>query len=185
MWRHTGIRLAGLPLSRSFCFVSLLTSLNAVVTMSAVAPEGGFTHILRLLNTNVEGKRKVVYALCSIQGVGRRFATLVVKKAGVCPEKRAGELTVEEQDRLIDVIQNPVQYKIPNWFLNRRYDVVDGTDSHLITTGIANKMREDLDRLKRIYSHRGIRHYLGLKVRGQHTKTTSRRGRVMGVTRKK
>ncbi|MHA1858204.1 MAG: 30S ribosomal protein S13, partial [Candidatus Thorarchaeota archaeon] len=32
---------------------------------------------------------------------------------------------------------------------------------------------------------RGIRHALGLKVRGQHTRTTGRRGATVGVSRKK
>ena len=35
----------------------------------------------------------------------------------------------------------------------------------------------NLERLKKIRSHRGIRHWWGLKVRGQHTKTSRRRGR--------
>merc|ERR1712130_113637 len=35
-----------------------------------------------------------------------------------------------------------------------------------------NKLREDLERLKKIRAHRGLRHYWGLRVRGQHTKTT-------------
>lgn len=34
-------------------------------------------------------------------------------------------------------------------------------------------------------AHRGIRHYFGLRVRGQHTKTTGRRGRQVGVSKKK
>ena len=46
-----------------------------------------------------------------------------------------------------------------------------------------NKLREDLERLKKIRAHRGLRHYWGL--RGQHTKTTGRRGRTVGVSKKK
>ena len=46
-------------------------------------------------------------------------------------------------------------------------------------------MREDLERLKKIRSHRGLRHYWHLRVRGQHTKTTGRRGVSVGVERKK
>ena len=40
---------------------------------------------------------------------------------------------------------------------------------------------DDLERLKKIRSHRGIRHYWGVRVRGQHTKTTGRRGRTVGA----
>lgn len=48
-----------------------------------------------------------------------------------------------------------------------------------------NKLREDLERLKKIRAHRGLRHYWGVRVRGQHTKTTGRRGRTVGVSKKK
>ncbi|CAN0509618.1 unnamed protein product, partial [Ectocarpus sp. 8 AP-2014] len=45
-------------------------------------------HILRILNTNIDGRRKVQYSLTSIRGVGRRFANLICKKAEVDPNKR-------------------------------------------------------------------------------------------------
>ncbi|GAA5897284.1 hypothetical protein JCM6882_001847, partial [Rhodosporidiobolus microsporus] len=45
--------------------------------------------------------------------------------------------------------------------------------------------REDLERLKKIRNHRGLRTYWGLRVRGQHTKTTGRRGKTVGVSKKK
>ena len=49
-----------------------------------------FQHILRLLNTNVDGKEKIMYALTSIKGIGRRFANICCKKAEVDMKKRAG-----------------------------------------------------------------------------------------------
>lgn len=48
-----------------------------------------------------------------------------------------------------------------------------------------NKMREDFDRLKKARIHRGLRHWWGWKVRGQHTKTTGRRGRTVGMAAKR
>jgi hypothetical protein len=58
--------------------------------MSLVVPEAHvqFQHILRLLNTNVDGKRKIMYALTEIKGVGRRYSNLVCKKADVDLNKR-------------------------------------------------------------------------------------------------
>jgi hypothetical protein len=44
--------------------------------------------ILRLLNTNVDGKQKIMYALTKIKGVGRRYSNLVCKKADVDLSKR-------------------------------------------------------------------------------------------------
>lgn len=54
---------------------------------SLVADES-FQHILRVLNTNVDGKQKIMFALTSIKGIGRRFANLVCKKAEVDMNKR-------------------------------------------------------------------------------------------------
>ncbi|KAF4215463.1 hypothetical protein CNMCM8980_002344 [Aspergillus fumigatiaffinis] len=144
-----------------------------------------FQYILRLLNTNVDGKQKIMYALTQIKGVGRRYSNLVCKKADVDLSKRAGELTTEELERIVTILQNPTQYKIPSWFLNRQRDIVDGKDSQVLSNGLDSKLREDLERLKKIRSHRGLRHYWGLRVRGQHTKTTGRRGRTVGVSKKK
>lgn len=144
--------------------------------MSLVIQEqGSFQHILRLLNTNVDGNIKVVYALTTIKGVGRRYANLVCKKADVDLNKRAGELTQEELERIVQIMQNPTQYKIPTWFLSRQKDVNDGKDYHMLANGVESKLRDDLERLKRIRAHRGIRHFWGLRVRGQHTKTTGRK----------
>ncbi|KAG5460574.1 MAG: ribosomal protein S13/S18-domain-containing protein [Olpidium bornovanus] len=135
-----------------------------------------FQHILRLLNTNIDGKQKVMYALTSIKGVGRRYANLVCKKADVSLTKRAGELSNDELERLVTIIQNPRQFKIPEWFLNRQKDIKTGQYSQLLANGLDNMLREDLERLKKIRAHRGLRHYWGLRVRGQHTKTTGRKG---------
>ena len=49
-----------------------------------------FKHILRILNTNVDGKRTVSYALRKIKGVGRRFAYLICKILKVSSNLRAG-----------------------------------------------------------------------------------------------
>ncbi|RMY27250.1 hypothetical protein D0866_10283 [Hortaea werneckii] len=133
----------------------------------------------------VDGKQKIMYALTRVKGVGRRYSNLVCKKADVDLNKRAGELTSEELERIVTIIQNPTQYKIPTWFLNRQRDIVDGKDGHTLANGVDSKLREDLERLKKIRAHRGLRHYWGLRVRGQHSKTTGRRGRTVGVSKKK
>ncbi|SPO02725.1 uncharacterized protein DNG_05400 [Cephalotrichum gorgonifer] len=149
--------------------------------MSLVSGEkSNFQFILRLLNTNVDGKQKTMYALTRIKGVGRRYSNLVLKKADVDLSKRAGELTSEELERIVTIL-----YKIPSWFLNRQKDIVDGKDSQTLANGVDSKLRDDLERLKKIRAHRGLRHYWGLRVRGQHTKTTGRRGRTVGVSKKR
>eukprot|EP01004_Peranema_trichophorum_P010401 NODE_9192_length_613_cov_171.032653_g8561_i0.p1 GENE.NODE_9192_length_613_cov_171.032653_g8561_i0~~NODE_9192_length_613_cov_171.032653_g8561_i0.p1 ORF type:complete len:154 (+),score=33.69 NODE_9192_length_613_cov_171.032653_g8561_i0:100-561(+) len=144
-----------------------------------------FQHILRILNTNVDGKYKVPYALRSIKGVGRRFAVLCCKKADVDVDRRAGTLSADEIARIVAVMQNPTTYKVPVWFLNRKKDPKDGKDSQAISNIWEQRVREEIEKLKKIKCHRGLRHMWGLRVRGQHTKTTGRRGRTVGVSKKK
>merc|ERR1712113_153811 len=152
--------------------------------MSIVFADEGFTHILRLHNTNIDGKVKVPFALTSIKGVGRRFAFLVCKMAMIDVHKRVGELTADEQQRLLTVMNNPRQFKIPDWFLNRQKDHKDGKFKQLISSQVDQHLREDIERMKKIRLHRGLRHYWMLRVRGQHSKTTGRRGRTVGVAKK-
>eukprot|EP00049_Salpingoeca_infusionum_P016914 m.351159 g.351159 ORF g.351159 m.351159 type:complete len:152 (-) comp16183_c0_seq1:146-601(-) len=151
--------------------------------MSMVFPEN-FQHILRVLNTNLAGEQNIRYAMTSIKGVGRRYADICLKKAEVNQKKRAGELTDEEVTRVINIMQNPLQYKIPKWFLNRQKDIKNGTYSQILANDMTTKMREDFERMKKMRLHRGIRHYWGVRVRGQHTKTTGRGGKTVGVAKK-
>jgi small subunit ribosomal protein S18e len=62
---------------------------------SLVIPDK-FQHILRVMGTNIDGKRKVMFAMTAIKGVGRRYANIVLKKADIDLDKRAGECTEEE-----------------------------------------------------------------------------------------
>lgn len=144
-----------------------------------------FQHIVRLLNTNVEGKRKVAFALRMVKGIGIRFAYMICKKAGVDVERRAGTLTNEELEKISDVIADPLKYKIPEWFLNRQRDPKSNKTEHASSNTVDIKLRDDLERLKKIRAHRGVRHAYGLRVRGQHTCTSGRRGKTMGVSKKK
>lgn len=147
--------------------------------------DSSFTHILRVCNTNIDGRQKVIYGLRRIKGVGRRFATLVCKKADIDTTRRAGELKPDEVEKIVAVLQNPQEFKIPVWMLNRQRDIIDGTNTQLIANNIESKLREDLERMKKMKMHRGLRHAWHLRVRGQHTKTTGRHGRTVGVSKKK
>ncbi|XP_013394920.1 40S ribosomal protein S18 [Lingula anatina] len=152
--------------------------------MTLVLPEK-FQHILRVMNTNIDGKRKIAFAMTAIKGIGRRYSHVCARKADIDLSKRAGELSEEEVERMMTILSNPRQYKIPDWFLNRQKDVKDGKYTQVMSNSLDNKLREDLERLKKIRAHRGLRHYWGLRVRGQHTKTTGHRGRTVGVSKKK
>nr|BAC24851.1 ribosomal protein S18-like [Oryza sativa Japonica Group]BAD30794.1 ribosomal protein S18-like [Oryza sativa Japonica Group] len=67
----------------------------------------------------------------------------------------------------------------------QKKDYKDGRFSQVVSNALDMKLRDDLERLKKIRNHRGLRHYWGLRVRGQHTKTTGRRGKTVGVSKKR
>ena len=140
-----------------------------------------FQHILRVLNTNIDGKRKSMFAMTKIIGVGKRFSNLICKKAEVDVDRRAGTMSNEEIEKLVAIINNPKQFKVPDWFVNRQRDFVTGKTSQCVINVLIGAVRGDIERMKKIRVHRGIRHYWGHRVRGQHTVSTGRKGKVLGM----
>ncbi|KAI7865036.1 40S ribosomal protein S18 [Spinellus fusiger] len=154
--------------------------------MSLIVPERNqFQHIICLVNTNVDGKNKITTALTSVKAVGCCFSSIACKKANVDLNKRAGELSNKELECIVTILQNPAQYKIPNWFLNRQKDIVNGKNSQAISNVLDTKLHDDLECLRKIHAHHGLCHYWGLYVHGQHTKTTGCCGRTVDVSKKK
>ncbi|XP_037597809.1 40S ribosomal protein S18-like [Cebus imitator] len=123
--------------------------------MSLVSPEK-FQHIWHILNTNIDGQWKITFAMTATH--------VVLRKADIDLTKRAGVLTEDEVERVITIMQNPHQYKTPDWFLNRQKDVKDGKYTQVLANGLDNKIREDPEQLKKIQAHRGLRHFWGLRV---------------------
>jgi hypothetical protein len=53
-------------------------------------------------------------------------------------------------ERLMTVVANPRQFKVPDWFLNRKKDYKDGRFSQVVSNALDMKLRDDLERLKKI-----------------------------------
>jgi hypothetical protein len=68
----------------------------------------------------------------------------------LCDIHRAGELSAAELEQLMVIVANPRTFKIPDWFLNRQKDFKDGRNSQLTSSALDTKLREDLERLKKI-----------------------------------
>ena len=83
------------------------------------------------------------------------------------------------------MIADPEGRGIPRWFLNRQRDYKEGKNLQVASNILQTKLREDIQRMTKMKLHRGLRHYWGLKCRGQHTKTTGRKGATVGVEKKK
>jgi len=150
-------------------------------------PGPNFQHIVRISNVDVPGAKKILFALKKIKGVGDNFASAVCAAAGVNINTRAGELKSDEIERLTSALNHPAKSGIPSWMYNRRKDFDTGEDKHLITGTLIFTHDNDLKRMKKIKSYKGLRHIKGLPVRGQRTRSNFRRskGKVVGVTKKK
>ena len=94
-----------------------------------------------------------------------------------------GNLTDENIQAIEKLILNPIEAKFPLWFLNRRKDIETGKDMHLLTSDIPFTLRNDIERERVTASWRGYRHLSGLKVRGQRTRTSGRKGGAVGVAK--
>lgn len=143
-----------------------------------------FKHIIRIKGTDLEGSKKVTYGLTKIKGVGVSMANTIVKIGNLKADTRLGNLTDAEISKIADIISDFSKYSIPSRLVNRRKDVESGRDIHLITADLTLRTKNDIDFMKNIKSWKGVRHSLGLKVRGQRTKCTGRTGRSVGVKKK-
>ncbi|HDM92268.1 MAG TPA: 30S ribosomal protein S13 [Candidatus Korarchaeota archaeon] len=140
---------------------------------------------LRLAGTTLEGDKPVVVALTYIKGISHTLASAIADKAGVDRWALLGTLSEEELAKLEEVIRDPAKFGIPWWLLNRQRDPVDGQSKLLIGDELDFTMKQDIEKMKKMKCWKGIRHALGLKVRGQRTKTTGRVGRTVGYQRKR
>jgi len=125
----------------------------------------------------------MIVGLTQIRGVGYMFANTILNVLKINPNQRIGHLSPEQINSIESIIKNPSASNFPSWFLNRRKDVETGEDKHLLTSDIAFTVRNDIEREKTSGSWRGIRHMFGLKVRGQRTRCTGRKGGAVGVAK--
>ncbi len=105
----------------------------------------------RISGIDIPEKKRIEAALTYVYGIGRNNVHSILAEAHVDSDKRAQDLTAEENSRLQQAID-----KI-------------NTEGNL-----RKQVRENIERLKRIGAYKGARHKAGLPVRGQRTRTNAR-----------
>ena len=145
-----------------------------------------FRHIIRVASTDLDGNLKVPYALTKIKGINIRYAEILTKIVNIDPDQRLGFLPDRDIKKLEEIMKTkPEDNEIPFYLVNRQKDIKTGENDHVIGSKLMLVHKDDIGRMQRTKSLKGIRHQLGLKVRGQRTKSTGRRGQIIGVHRKK
>jgi len=143
-----------------------------------------FKYIVRIANTDLDGTKMVEYALTGIKGVGIRMGTTIADLSGISRSEKIGKLNEQQIETLAKTVEE-LATKVPSWAVNRQFDWESGNDMHLVSSNVEIVLRDDLNRLKKIRSYRGLRHEAGLPVRGQRTRSHGRTGLTVGVQRKK
>ncbi len=149
--------------------------------------DAGFRHLVRVASTDLEGQKSMLYALTKIKGVDVSFANAVLSVSGVPKDKKAGVLEDSEVEKLNKVFADPSGHKIPAWIYNRRRDYETGKDMHIMSGDLDFTKENDIKRLKKTKSNRGMRHAWNLPLRGQRTKSNFRRNKkkLTGSKRKR
>lgn len=106
----------------------------------------------KIAGVDIPENKSVEIALTYIYGVGRTLAQRVCTKAGIDWFKKVKELTEDELNRLRQIIE-------------KEY-VVEGD--------LRKEVRQNIQRLIAIGCYRGLRHKMGLPVRGQRTRSNAR-----------
>lgn len=120
---------------------------------------------IRIVGVDLPQNKRGEIALTYIFGIGRSSAKKILQKAGVDESLKVQEWNDEQAAKIREIIGN--EYKVEG--------------------DLRSEVQLNIKRLMDIGCYRGIRHRLGLPVRGQSTKNNARtrKGRKKTVANKK
>lgn len=150
-----------------------------------MAEEKSFRRVVNLASTDLDGEKPLIDALRRIKGVSFMFANAILAVSNFDRHQKTGYLTKEEALELAEMIKNPLKYGVPTWMINRQNDYETGEDMHIVGASMKFVVENDIKRLKKIKSYRGMRHAFNLPVRGQNVKSNFRRSKSANSKKKK
>ncbi len=106
----------------------------------------------RVIGIDIPGKKRLIISLTYIHGIGPKLAEELVEKLALDPSMRAQQLTEEDIGRINSILQ--AEY------------TVEGD--------LRRQVQNNIKRLISIQAYRGMRHRVGLPVRGQRTRCNAR-----------
>ena len=114
---------------------------------------------IRILGIDIPVQKPILYSLQYLYGIGLKKSEEILKLCNIDPKKRSKDLTDAEVQKIRSLIESSPE---------------------LYEGGLRQQVFQHIKRLKDIRSYRGIRHKIGLPVRGQRTRSNARtrKGRV-------
>jgi small subunit ribosomal protein S13 len=146
--------------------------------------ERKFKELVRILNTDLDGTRPIIVGLTYIKGISNTMSKAVCTLSGIETNRRLSSLKEDEIAKIEKIIKDPLAAGMPRWMVNRRNDRATGKDMHFSGSDVDVATRFDVQRMVDLKTYKGVRHMLGLPVRGQRTRSSFRKGRSVGVVRK-
>lgn len=114
----------------------------------------------RYVGVEIPDEKKIKVSITYIYGIGEALSLKILEEANIDPEKKLKDISGEEESRLRAVLEK-----------------------HEIEGELRQSVVRNVKRLRDIRCYRGIRHKLGLPVRGQRTRRNAhtRKGRSLPV----
>jgi small subunit ribosomal protein S13 len=106
----------------------------------------------RISGVDIPPDKPIWISLTYLYGIGRSNSRVILREAGIDPQRRAKELSEEELAKIIGIIDR----------------------DYLVEGGLRRVMTQNIARLRDIGSYRGSRHRRSLPVRGQRTRSNAR-----------
>lgn len=119
----------------------------------------------RIAGVDIPNNKRGEISLTYIYGIGRSTAQKILTEAGVDWDKKVQDWNDDEQNKVRSII----------------------SESYKVEGELRSETQMNIKRLMDIGTYRGIRHRLGLPLRGQTTKNNARtrKGRKKTVANKK
>lgn len=119
----------------------------------------------RIIGIDIPENKRLEISLTYIFGVGRHLSNQIIARLGLDPNMRAVKLTQDDIARINGLLQ----------------------DEYVVEGDLRRQVQNNIKRMINIHCYRGIRHRVGLPVRGQRTRTNSRtrKGRRKTIANKK
>ena len=140
--------------------------------------------LVRVLDADLDGEKSVGHAILRIKGVSHSFVNAMLSAAKIDPNKELGSFTESDIAALESAIRDPIKLGLPEWILNRRRDVETGVAGHMSGADVDMVEKFDIQRMVDAKNYKGVRHMLGLPVRGQRTRSSFRHNKAVGVIKK-
>lgn len=106
----------------------------------------------RVIGVDIPANKRLVISLTYIFGIGKNVSEEIIEKLGLDPDMKAQKLSQDDIARINQLLQT----------------------EYMVEGDLRRQIQNNIKRLISIHSYRGMRHRLGLPVRGQRTRTNAR-----------